>query len=612
MYNNNRKKSKLKKLKKIRKNLQNIYTELIIRIGKTFPKDYGRLLSFYKYKELKIHINSNGTVTGGIIRVIFSLIDFSFVRNVVADCYSFEGANCYDPASLFVLELIKIWNRYDYYSEFVKDLKDNDKGRQYRYLSGVDIENVPTEATFHNFKERLGEEKFSEIMGELVRIFNIVGIISGEIISTDGTLIEAFARYRGCNYGEKCCKCMDCKANIESEIEFLIEKAKDDLENNDQKYSLVNLKYQCPRKDILDKIKTLLKKKNKEIKQKDIATFNIIKFKVYKGKKKNLKNHKKYFETLIGTKIDKEYSIEMISNRIYRNETGEMKFSCPRASKDLDARTGYRRDKENSNKTESIFGYKAVIITSLEMELGVEIPIAVITGPGNLDESKAFVNLNKNLKNYVELDTDYHLLDSGYDKNYIYSCIREEGSIPIIDYNKRGENQEEKNLVSRGFDENGCPYAPCGRKCIPNGYDSKRNAVKNICDKQCMKTDESNNVDCIFRKNKHGYSKWMYIDKHPRIVIEVPRGSKKFKKLKAYRSSSERINGLAKEWHCMKNLRLLGKISYATRIAICCIAMMLDKVADCFVKFEIKRKSSSLFKKLYTDRKRKKNLKNCI
>jgi hypothetical protein len=37
MYNKNRKKSKLKKLKKIRKKLQNIYAELIIRIGKTFP-----------------------------------------------------------------------------------------------------------------------------------------------------------------------------------------------------------------------------------------------------------------------------------------------------------------------------------------------------------------------------------------------------------------------------------------------------------------------------------------------------------------------------------------------------------------------------------------------
>jgi hypothetical protein len=457
----------------------------------------------------------------------------------------------------------------------------------------------------------LGEEKFSEIMSELVKIFNIVGIISGEIISTDGTLIEAFARYRGCNYGEECCKCMNCKANIESEIELLIEKAKDELDKSDQKYSIVSLKYQCPRKDILDKIKKLLQKKNKKIKQEDIATFNVIKFKVYKEKNKNLKKHKKYLETLMGTKIDHEYGIEMVANRIYRNEKGEMKFSCPKASKDLDARTGYRRDKENSNKTESIFGYKAVIITSLEIELGVEIPIAVITGPGNLDESKAFVNLNENLKSYVEFDTDYHLLDSGYDKNYIYSYIREEESIPIIDYNKRGENQEEKNLVSRGFDENGYPYAPCGRKCIPNGYDSKRNAVKNICAKQCMKADESNNVTCIFRKNKHGYSKWMYIDEHPRIVIEVPRGSKKFKKLKAYRSSSERINGLAKEWHCMKNLRLWGKISYAARVALCCIAMMLDKVADCLIKFEIKRKSFSLFKKLYTDSKRK-SLKNCI
>jgi hypothetical protein len=541
MYNKNRKKSKLKKLKKIRKKLQNIYAGLITQIGKIFPKDYSRLLSFYEYKELKIHINSNGTVTGGIIRVIFSLIDFSFIRNIVANCYSSEGAKCYDPVSMFVLELIKIWNRYDYYSDFVKDLKDKDKGRQYRYLSGINNKHIPTEATFHNFKERLGEEKFSEIMSELVRIFNMVGVISGEIISTDGTLIEAFAKYRGCNYGEECCKCMDCKSNIKSEIKLLIQKAKEELDKGDIKYSVVSLKYQCPRKDILEKIKKLLQKKKKIIREEDIATFNIIKFKVYKEKNKSFKKHKEYLETLLGTKIGKGSSIEMVSNRIYRSETGEMKFSCPKASKDLDARTGYRRDKENSNKIESIFGYKAVIITSLEAELGAEIPIAVITGPGNLDEAKEFKNLHENLKNYVEFETKYHLLDSGYDKNYIYSYIRENESIPIIDYNKRGEKQEEKDLISRGFDENGYPYAPCGRVCIPNGYDSKRNAVKNICGKKCIEPNDSGNVDCIFRKNKHGYSKWMYIDEHPRVIIEVPRGSKKFKKFKAYRSSSERI-----------------------------------------------------------------------
>ncbi|RJR06288.1 hypothetical protein C4588_08010 [Candidatus Parcubacteria bacterium] len=76
-------------------------------------------------------------------------------------------------------------------------MKDKDKGVQYRYYTGVDIDNVPTEATLHNFRDRIGEGKLQEVINFLVQIFNIVGIISGRILCTDGTLIKAFARYRG-------------------------------------------------------------------------------------------------------------------------------------------------------------------------------------------------------------------------------------------------------------------------------------------------------------------------------------------------------------------------------------------------------------------------------
>ena len=121
----------------------------------------------------------------------------------MADCYSNEGGDCHDPVTLFLLEVIKIWAGYTYYPEFIEDLKDNEKGSQYRYYAGVYIENVPTEATLHNFRDRVGEEKLQEVIRLLVKLFHVVGILSGRILCTDGTLIEAFCKISGLHvYGD--------------------------------------------------------------------------------------------------------------------------------------------------------------------------------------------------------------------------------------------------------------------------------------------------------------------------------------------------------------------------------------------------------------------------
>lgn len=40
----------------------------------------------------------------------------------------------------------------------------------------------------HNFPKRIGEERFQAVMEMLVELFKIVGIISGQILSTHGTL----------------------------------------------------------------------------------------------------------------------------------------------------------------------------------------------------------------------------------------------------------------------------------------------------------------------------------------------------------------------------------------------------------------------------------------
>jgi hypothetical protein len=75
--------------------------------AKPFPKEESRWLSRYQFHPRFVHVNDDGSVRGGLSQLVTSLIDFSFVRSVAADAYSIYGAPCYDPVSLFVLDLFR-------------------------------------------------------------------------------------------------------------------------------------------------------------------------------------------------------------------------------------------------------------------------------------------------------------------------------------------------------------------------------------------------------------------------------------------------------------------------------------------------------------------------
>lgn len=598
----------------VRKEIHKAVEKLTEQVEVEFPKEEGRWLSHYVYREFKICIDSKGNIKGGLLRLIFSLVDFSFVRSLVADCYSKEGGDCHDPVTLLLLEVIKIWEKkYVYYPDFMEDLKDKDKGAQYRYYAGVDFDNIPTEATLHNFRDRIGEEKLQAVINFLVQIFNLVGIISGKILCTDGTLLKAFARYRGCTYMEECCKCLQCPAKVVHDINTAIENTAWEMEAKGKLSAIASVKMQCPRDEIIRKLIEMVKKKDPQALVEDIGAFHIIKLHLINGSVPEFKMHRKYIDEAFGgsIKIPEGYSVEVISCAIYRDKDGGYRFECPRASKDITARIGYRRRKDDPNKLEKVFGYKAVIMTSVEAEFNLEIPVAVMTGSGNISEAESFLKLHRRLKTHVSFKTEYQILDSGYDYDYVYQYIRDGNGKPIIDYNKRREKLDKDSLKKRGYDENGYPYAPCGIVCRPNGYDYGRRALKNICDKQCLTCKNAVELpECEYRDNKQGYTKWMSTKELPRLILEVPRGSRKYKRIKAIRSSSERTNSYGNEWNGMDNLRLWGLNAYAVRIALCCIVMMLKKVMEFILKMTITYTNPGLAETLYGC-KAKRKLKDC-
>ena len=54
-------------------------------------------------------------------------------------------------------------------------------------------------------------------------------------------------------------------------------------------------------------------------------------------------------------------------------------------------------------------------------------------------------------------------------------------------------------------------------------------------------------AQCPHIHNRSGFAKHMYVKEHPRMVNEIPRGSKRYNTIKKIRSASERANSTIKE-----------------------------------------------------------------
>ena len=202
-------------------NVSKKLNEINFKISLSHQKPFPNLnfLSNYRFKKRFVKILPNGDIQGGYTKMITSLIDFSFIRSLVAHCYSEYGPACYDPPSLFLLDLFRYIDGYQNMSKFLELLRDKDRGRFYRThaLRGVgpypygpeagNLDNIPCEATFSNFRARLGENLYNEIFHVLVDIFHQLEMITFNILAHDGTLYPTWARYKGCTYFcDYCCE----------------------------------------------------------------------------------------------------------------------------------------------------------------------------------------------------------------------------------------------------------------------------------------------------------------------------------------------------------------------------------------------------------------------
>jgi hypothetical protein len=190
--------------------------------------------------------------------------------------------------------------------------------------------------------------------------------------------------------------------------------------------------------------------------------------------------------------------------------------------------------------------------------------------------------------------TRIDIADAKYDITENYEYIRDKGSIPIIDYNRRNENLSKQALLERGYDQNGWPFAPCGLLTRPNGFDAKRQRLTFCCFKHCcslkykaLETLQSSYDigSCAHQANQNGYVAHMSIQDHPRLINEIPRGSKRYKEIKKIRSASERANSTVKEdLKILDKPRVIGRSRAAILNQIAAIVLLVKRAFAFIVK----------------------------
>jgi hypothetical protein len=221
---------------------------------------------------------------------------------------------------------------------------------------------------------------------------------------------------------------------------------------------------------------------------------------------------------------------------------------------------------------------------------------------GNAQEGSQIISNDDQIDSHHHCRVNIDIADAKYDITKNYDYIRAKGSIPIIDYNRRNEDLSRQALINRGYDHNGWPFAPCGLLCRPNGFDNEHQRLTFCCFKQCLNLRAAalktlhNHYDiamCPHISNRTGFARHMYVKEYPRLINEIPRGSKRYNLIKKIRSASERANSTMKEdLKILEKPRVLNAQRADILAQVAAIVLLLRRVLGFIVKITL------LFQKL--------------
>ena len=512
-------------LERLRENAADLNRRHLEAYTTPFPKAPSRWLSHYQFEPRAIELTPDGEVEGRMSWLMGSVFDFGFTRAVFAPYYSQEGGSCFDPASLFVLELAAKVDGYPDYASFCRDLNQQELGRRYRELAGLQA-SVPGQDDFSHFRGRVGSQPLESLMAVFVGFFKDLGLIKGELLVTDGQLESSNARFKGCAYF-----CHGCQ-----------QLALDDASREDlcQQLRAGAKRFQlpCPFPEVVHKVRQAT------MKQGTPHTPNVALLEVEYGPADNSQpSGRQHLAELLGLPEAEVPPLRIKWSQLHQGPQGELLGSCPKVPADLEARVGYHIDNQDPPKKERVFGYLQHKTTDINVELGLELPVGNSTYPAHANEGNHFTGHRAKVA-LPWLPGQVQVLDGSYDQSQVYQEIRQHRGIPIIAYNPRNEDLSPEALLGRGYDQNGTPYAPCGRLCRSNGYNYQAESRQYVCGLQCPSKEQQL---CPHGQKVRGYSRRMSFAEHPRLIAPFQRGTAEWQLFYEVRTASERTNSYDQE-----------------------------------------------------------------
>jgi hypothetical protein len=359
-----------------------------------------------------------------------------------------------------------------------------------------------------------------------VDCFSHFGLIKGELLSTDGQLEPSYSRYKGCPYTYK-----DCQA-------FTLSAADRQALGEQLQSGAKRLQLTCPFPEAVAKVREATAKKGTP--KDPIVT--LLEIETVPEDKASLPQ-RQHVAKLLGLPQDKVPPLRLKWCHLSQGANGELVGNCPKMPSDLEAKIGVHVDTKNPSKKEEVFGYVHLKTTDLHPELPLELPLGNSTDPANTKEGTTFIPHRTKLAVPVR-PGQVHLGDSANDDTANYEWLHEQGAIAVFDYNRRNEHVDATSLLNRGYDQNGTPYAPCGRLCRSNGYDYQADSRQYVCGVTCPPEERQH---CPHRYGVLGYCHRMSFKDHPRLIGPIQRGSPEWYDLYQARSASERTNSYDQE-----------------------------------------------------------------
>jgi hypothetical protein len=392
---------------------------------------------------------------------------------------------------------------------------------------------------------------------ELLRTF---GLIKGELLSTDGQLEPAYARYKGCPYA-----CEGCH-------QFPVDEAGRQALCDQLHSGAKRLQLTCPFPEVVDKVRKATTKKGHPRDPK-VALLEIEN--VPDGAASS--SDRQQVATLLALPPDEVPPVRLTWCHVRRGPQGELLGSCPKVPSDLEAKVGYHVDNKHPSKKESVFGYVHLKTTDVNRELTLQLPLGNSTYPADANEGTAFIAHRTALAMPV-LPGQVHLGDAANDVIANYLWMHDRGGVAVFAYNRRNEHLDPASLVNRGYDAYGTPYAPCGRLCRSHGYDYQAQSRQYVCGRQCPPEEQQH---CPHRFGVLGYSHRMTFKDHPRLSGPIQRGTPAWQRLYAARSASERTNSYDQKVIANAHpLRMRGLKAFRFAGAIRTLAQLLRRALN--------------------------------